>query len=59
MFKLSTYTDIMQKSVLDFFDEHTWTIIIFEYALFRRNSFSRLNQILPDCLKPVTEPPQK
>jgi hypothetical protein len=42
----------MQKPVLDFLMNTQGQSSIFEYPLFRRNSFSRLYHILPDCFKP-------
>jgi hypothetical protein len=51
MFKSSTYTDIMQKPVLNFLMNTQGQSSLFEYPLFRRNSFSRLYHILPDCFK--------
>jgi hypothetical protein len=41
----------MQKSVLDFLMNTHGQSSLFEYPLFRRNSFSRLYHILPDCFK--------
>jgi hypothetical protein len=51
MFKSSTYNDIMQKPVLNFLMNTQGQSSLFEYPLFRRNSFSRLYHILPDCFK--------
>jgi hypothetical protein len=42
----------MQKPVLDFLMNTQGQSSLFEYHLFRRNSFSRLYYILPDCFKP-------
>jgi hypothetical protein len=55
MFKSSTYTNIMQKSVLDFLMNTHGQSSLFEYSLFRRNSFSRLYHILLDCFKPYKD----
>jgi hypothetical protein len=55
MFKSSIYIDIMQKPVLDFLMNTQGQSSLFEYPLFRRNSFSRLYHILPDCFKPYKD----
>jgi hypothetical protein len=52
MFKSSPYTDIMQKPVLDFLMNTKRQSSLFEYPLFRRNSFNRLYHILPNCFNP-------
>jgi hypothetical protein len=49
--KSSTYTGIMQKPVLDFLMNTHGQSSLFEYPLFRRNFFSWLYHILPDCFK--------
>jgi hypothetical protein len=41
----------MQKQVLDFLMNTQVQSSLFEYSLFRRNYFSRLYHILPDCFK--------
>jgi hypothetical protein len=55
MLKSSTYTEIVQKLVLDFLMNAHGQSSLFEYHLFRRNSFSRLYHVLPDCFKPYRD----
>jgi hypothetical protein len=45
----------MQKPVLDFLMNTHGQSSLFEYPLFRRNSFSRLYHILLDCFKPYKD----
>jgi hypothetical protein len=45
----------MQKLVLDFLMNTRGQSSLFKYHLFRRNSFSRLYYILPDCFKPYND----
>jgi hypothetical protein len=45
----------MQKPVLDFLMNTQGQSSLFKYPLFRRNSFSRLYHILPDCFKPYKD----
>jgi hypothetical protein len=45
----------MQKLVLDFLMNIRGQSSLFKYHLFRRNSFSRLYYILPDCFKPYND----
>jgi hypothetical protein len=52
MFKSSTYIEIMQKQVLNFLMNTHGQPSLFKYTLFRKNFFSRLYHILPDCFKP-------
>jgi hypothetical protein len=55
MFKSSIYTDIMQKSVLDFLMNTQGQSSLFEHPLFRMNSFSQLYHILLGCFKPYKD----
>jgi hypothetical protein len=45
----------MQKPVLDFLMNTQGQSSLFEYPLFRRNSFSRLYHILPNYFKPYND----
>jgi hypothetical protein len=55
MLKSSTYTEIVQKLVLDFLMNAHGQSSLFEYHLFMRNFFSRLYHVLPDCFKPYRD----